>query len=249
MSFCRIHVVESDSLQDHLCFVTFAVGKRVMTSAEHKGYHSHAPHVTALVVSSVENLGSDVARSAENVLERSTFLEGAREAKVCELQGCVLAPVLHQVVLGLDVPVDDPVVMQVGYAGQHLPHESACLLDRQLCTGTSTSGLDGSGIRRRQHLCQRAASAKLHDQMHTFTCLEHLVQLHDVRMVKLPRDLQLIFKMTWILELVERNRLQGPQQPCPPVTDTVDDSVGALTQLFGRDVMILQKPLRFGNRV
>ena len=23
------------------------------------------------------------------------FLEGAREAKVCELQGCVLAPVLH----------------------------------------------------------------------------------------------------------------------------------------------------------
>ena len=73
----------------------------------------------------------------------------------------------------------------------------------------------------------------------SFACCD-VCEARGARMVKLPRDLQLIFKMTWILgstmkdmlkeyvqawkrhvlELVERNRLQGPQQPCPPATLT-----------------------------
>mmetsp|Transcript_68155 Transcript_68155/g.160422 ORF Transcript_68155/g.160422 Transcript_68155/m.160422 type:complete len:232 (-) Transcript_68155:374-1069(-) len=218
-----------------------------MACAEHEGDDTHTPNVTALVVASIQNLRSDVARRAQNVLQRAAFLEGARKAEVRQLQRSLIVLRLYQVVFWLDVSVDDAVVMQVGNTRQHLPHELACSVHRQLRARSSTSSLDGSGIGGSEHLGQRAAFAELHDQMHAFARLKHFIELDYIRMVELSRNLQLIFEMAGVLQLVEGDRLQSAQRSRPPVPDAIDDAIGALAQFLGRLVMVLQKPLRFGN--
>ena len=131
---------------------------------------SARPNVALLVVVLVEDLGSDVVRSAELLVEVAVGVVDEGCAEVDDLNLVELFVLLEQDVLGLQVAMHDVGLVAVVDAGEHLLHKDGSIALAELTT--------------LQDLIEEfTALANLSDEVVTLLVLEELVHLDDIRVV------------------------------------------------------------------
>ena len=128
------------------------------------------PDVALLVVVLVEDLGSDVVRSAELLVKVAVGVVDEGGAKVDDLDLVELFVLLEQDVLRLQVTMHDISLVAVVDAGEDLLHEDSSIALAELTT--------------LENLVEELTTlADLSDQVIALLVLEELVHLDDVRVV------------------------------------------------------------------
>ncbi len=136
-----------------------------------------APYVEVLV--SARELGRDVERRPERLpgaRDVALLVQPLREPEVGELG---LARLGDQDVLGLYVPVEDPLLAVVRHGARDLLHEVEAL------------GLGDVAVARDQ-VARRAAAHELHGEVEVVLALPHLEGPDEVRVLELREELRLL---------------------------------------------------------
>ena len=128
------------------------------------------PDVALLVVVLVEDLGGDVVRSAELLVEVTVGVVDEGRAEVDDLDLVELFVLLEQDVLRLQITMHDVCLVAVVDAGEDLFHENSSIALAEL---TALENL----------IEELTTLADLSDQVIALLVLEELVHLDDVRVV------------------------------------------------------------------
>mmetsp|Transcript_32566 Transcript_32566/g.85581 ORF Transcript_32566/g.85581 Transcript_32566/m.85581 type:complete len:227 (+) Transcript_32566:1235-1915(+) len=173
-------------LPDHTSLLLLIlVVEGALAGEEHIGDDTDRPHIHRRVVRRLPlrpQLGRHVRRRAELIMhDLRAWAHMAREAKVYELQLSVLALVLVDHVVELDVAVHDAMVVAVQHCREHLLHQRR----RGLLAVTLAVRLHARD--------ERATGAQLHHNVHPsiLAVFERLDDLADVGVVELLLKLDL----------------------------------------------------------
>lgn len=182
---------------------------------------AEAPQVDLLVVRVVGGAGLDHLRGQ--------VVEGAAHGLAAAVGGVHAPPEVGQLdlavdadedVLGLDVPVDDVLAVQVAQRARHL---------RDVLRGLPL----GEAVLAAQVLVELALAGELDDQEHALAVVEVAVQLQDVGVPQVALDLDLAAHLALdpaVLQLVLVQHLQRADEPVRPLPRQVHPPELALAQ-------------------
>mmetsp|Transcript_75014 Transcript_75014/g.160676 ORF Transcript_75014/g.160676 Transcript_75014/m.160676 type:complete len:255 (+) Transcript_75014:996-1760(+) len=182
--------------------------------------HPEAPDIRLLIIAAEEHLGGNIIRSACFCACRHPWLESPRNTEVDELQWSLADLLLRtkKPVLGLEVPVHDPVLMQIIDSEQHLAEASCC--KSLVKVSRSDDAVE-----------ELASLAELQDQVDGPPILEALDEADDVRVVQQAHDLDLFVEPRRLLNRALLHALDGDPRTGALVFANPHRAEAALTYL------------------
>mmetsp|Transcript_47080 Transcript_47080/g.143019 ORF Transcript_47080/g.143019 Transcript_47080/m.143019 type:complete len:263 (-) Transcript_47080:47-835(-) len=184
-------------------------GERLAGHGHHARRRADAPNVALRVVTvrSGDHFWGHIAHGPHLRVHPLAGLEIPSQAEVNEPQVSARLGPHQKVILRLDIPVRQLVIVQIRDAFQHLPEVLYSLAGRQAAHGLPA----GAAVPQcRAHpLEEIAALAKVHHQMVGLPILECVVQRDDVRVLQPPCDAQLPLEHGRVLDFPHGDRLQG----------------------------------------
>jgi hypothetical protein len=163
--------------------------KRRVSTEEHIKDDAETPHVTFLPVLALQHFGGHVVGRPDHCVHLFSLghsLVPLREAEVDQLHLRQFSLVSHQVVFGLQVPMDDLLIVQVLHCAEHLGHQRRSVVLVEF-------GISNDAIKK------FTTRAILHDDVDVAVIHEGLVELDDVGVVDACKNEQLFFKMLDVL--------------------------------------------------
>jgi hypothetical protein len=163
--------------------------KRRVSTKEHIKDDTKTPHVTFLPILALQHFRGHVVGSSNNGVHLFSLghsLVPLREAEVDQLHLRQFRLVSHQVVFGLQIPVDDLLIMQVFHGAEHLGHQGGSVVLVEF-------GISNDAIKK------FTTRAILHDDVDVAVIHEGLVELDDVGVVDTCKNEQLFFEMLDVL--------------------------------------------------